>query len=505
MDIIFHGKPNSNSIYATPGINSSLQKKITDTFFESRGGIPNDKALVVETYFWQQKWYSVYTFSLAKLKGNEGRSDSYFSISLVFSNAFILLTSAVYQCLEDTYSSLIENKLISNAGKYLVQDFTDKQYFESLIKHIQTNFANLQDPLDNSFSANRSNQEIRYNLQDCDAQTFIRDLKTHGRILVGAGELFPKMCAASVMQSKEQQIESLNAKVSEQKKAMDKLAKDMEEAQNTANSNANNSSATIKNLKADIERLQTENKEAKSKISIKQQELDDLVQKIQELVPASPKKPVREEIVETKQEKPLFERILNYIPLLNSVLLIVVCLCVLFAQAPQPNPDDIKITELKKEINRLKEDNKKKDAKIKEQAKTIQSFKDASHEPQQNGGEEKIVQTVGSKEQSDIDIDCGVQIKDPLTQNAINKSGSIKNGDMVSVRWIPREGYQWHCTNLHDSCATVLKTNTKGEATIPLRWVQYNKQKKDLKIYMTYRRSNKNKANQNNIIILTIQ
>ena len=480
MEIIIQGKPISGSKISTSGIEASLVDRIYKDFFEKMGGVRTSQALVVDTIYWQNSWYSIYTYSRYSGIIDTADRQSYFALSIVVPKNFLYLTSGVYHLLQKVYKEKVEGVYLSKNGKYLVSDFSDTKAFNSIVEYISKEFANsnLEDPIDNGFQKNHTANIPVYNLCDCDSIAFLQDLKENGRVIVGEGAEFPQKCAASVIQSKEQQIDVLNAKLSEQNKAIDKLKKDLEGAQSAAQNSANNCSVTIGKLKAEIERLQKEKDQAISQISDKQQELDGLVLKIQELVPASFKKPVREEIVEIKQESSLFKRILNYLPIVNCVLLlIIVCLCFLLSKPSHPNVDNAELDMLRKENIQLQEKIRQKDVKIQEQEKTIQSFEDASQGSTK--GDEQIVPSVVSQDQSDID--CHVQIKNSLTQKDIAKKGNAKIGDEVTITWNPQNGYTWYCTNLQDSCAKILKTNTSGQAIIPLNWVQSGKQK-DLKI-----------------------
>ena len=506
MDIIFHGKPNTHSIYATEGINPSLLKKITDVFFESRGGIPNDKALVVETYFWQQKWYSVYTFSLAKLKGNEGRPDSYFSMSLIFPDVFLLLTSAVYQCLEDTYNKCVENKLISNAGKYLIQDFTDKRYFESLITHIQTNFANLQDPLDNSFSTKRSNNEIRYNLQDCDARTFLQELRENGKIIVGNGAEFPKKSAASVVLAKDNEIKKLSAKLAEQEGKINALNTDLTNAQQAANQSASSVKGQLQQLNEKVKSLEGKNGQMKQQLSDKQRELDELVGKISALLPnTKTPDPVPEPVDEDNGLKKYFQ----YLPLANFVL-IVVCICLLLLKNGTSVPPDSAIKELKSQVEQLEKDNKAKDNEL-DQLQESNRRKAQTMDPlteEENANQTPTttaVATTAGAQSSERDMDCNVTIATSTGFAPVKNGSEIINGDKLIIRWTPRENYSWYAYNLHpDSQKKLKEAADKGEVIVPVKYVRSKPDSKP-EVIITYRTSNPDNYYPDNKIKLKIK
>lgn len=493
MDIIFHGKPNTHSIYATEEINPSLKKKITDVFFETRGGIPSDKALVVETYFWQQKWYSVYTFSWAKLKGNEGRPDSYFSISLIFPDVFLLLTSAVYQCLEDTYKKLIEGKVISNVGKYLIQDFTDKQYFESLITHIQTNFANLHDPLDNSFSAKRSNNEIRYNLQDCDALTFLQELRENGRIIVAEGDGFPPKCSAKELAQKEQILSNLSDQLKKKESELAAANSTLDNAKNDINKKVTALEKERDGYKKSAEDSQKKQNAQENLLNAIQNELDDLVSKIRALLPSTNKsvaKPNPDPSVDVVEDAKNFDKYARFLPFVNCFLLLT-CICILLIGYISFNKPDEEVKTLKAQVTQLKEENMQKEGEITSLKDEIRKLREK--EVSQTGALSTEETSGNSSIGAENDVDCNIEVFNK-SGSPIDKEAKVQRGTSVVIKWNPKEGYQWHSANNEINDIMNGSVNN-GTAAITI----------NSDILLFYRRQDRNRRNENNKVHLTIK
>lgn len=484
MEIIFHGKPNSHSIYATHGIPPTLQQKITDTFFESRGGIPNDKGLVVETYFWQQRWYSVYTFSMAKLKGSEDRPNSYFSISLVFQDVYNLLTSYIYKYLEDTYYQFIENQLISKAGKYLKQDFVDAKYFESIITHIQKDFVNLQDPLNVSFAPQRSNQEIRYNLQDCDALTFIQDLQKNGRVVVAEGEGFPSKCSANELAQREQIISNLSEQLKKKESELTTANTTFDNAKNDINKKVTTLEKERDGYKKSAEDSQAKQKAQENLLIAKQNELDDLVSKMRALLPNTNKptlKPSPDPSIDVVDNIKGLDKYVRFLPIVNCFLLLM-CICMLLIGGITGGKPDNEVKTLKAQVTQLGQENKQKDDEIAKLNAEIQKLKEEKENPH---GIDMNPEETG-------DVDCNIEVYN--TSGApINKQTQVQNGTTVVIKWTPKEGYQWYSAN--DVINATMNSSVNGSATITI----------NSNILLFYRRPDRSKRNENNQVHLTVK
>ncbi len=500
MDIIFHGKPTTHSIYAKEGINPSLKDKITNVFFESRGGIPNEKGLVVETYFWQQHWYSVYTFSITKLKDSANRPNSYFSISLVFQDAYNLLTSYVYNYLLDIYYQFIDSKLISKEGKYLIKDFETKD-FTPIESYINDNFVNLQDPLNESFVTKRSNQEIRYSLQDCDALTFIQDLQKNGRIIIGEGDDFPQKCAASVISAKDAEIKKLSTTLQEQNGQINQLQTNLSSAQENASKNA-------KTVEKELNKFKDENNSLKQQLSDKQSEFNELVERIRASLPNTHTQKL------VLDEKPIDEdnrmkKYFRFLPLANLVL-IVVCICLLLLKNGTPVQPDSTIKKLKSQVAQLEADNKAKERELKQLQETnLQQARTLSQlEVEKEAYQSQTITTVATTIEAQPhakDIDCNVIIATSTGYTPIRNGSEISDGDELIIRWTPRANYSWYAYNLHQDSQKKLKEAAgKGEVAVPIKYVKSKPDSKS-EVIITYRSKDKNNLCEDNRIILKIK
>lgn len=484
MEIIIQGKPISGSKVSTSGIEPSLVDRIYKDFFEKMGGVRTSHVLIVDTIYWQNSWYSVYTYSRYSGITDTADRQSYFALSIVVPRNFLYLTSGVYHLLQKTYNEKIEGVYLSKAGKYLVSDLADANNFRAIVEYLSREFANsnLEDPIDNGFQKSRASNIPIYNLADCDSIAFLQDLKDNGRVIVGEGDEFPPKCAASVLLGKDRMIENLSAQLASKEGEISQLNINLTDARNTINKNSNSVSSKIKKLEGDIKSLQQEKEQANSQISAKQKELDDLIQNIQALLPTSKKEVVNENGKENHQVKSLLKMITDYLPIMNFVILIVVCISLLFAGHPNPSLDDVEISELKKENSRLMEDNSKKDAKIQALADSIQVLK-----------QKKIEKT--TCDTTAMDVDCQLRIT-TIDNQVINNNTSIKDGTLITVRWQPYQGYEWHTNNLVDDAVKELKlndTSNKGEVTIVVQRV-----KQGQSITLNYRTADKNNINKNN-------
>ncbi len=185
MDIIIHGKPYNGSSQRTPGLDSVLYNRIVDGFFNSMGSINEAAFLVVDATYWNNEWYSIYTFELYKGIRDKDDRQSFFAISIVIPKQYYCLVSEVYKKLTKVYSDYVVGKYISDKGKYIVSDFEDKLLFDGLVKEISRDYTNLLENFDNGFKPLHGSQaNIFYNPIDCDAKAFVQSLRLNGRVIV---------------------------------------------------------------------------------------------------------------------------------------------------------------------------------------------------------------------------------------------------------------------------------------------------------------------------------
>lgn len=500
MEIIIQGKPISGSKVSTSGIEPSLVDRIYKDFFEKMGGVRTSHALIVDTIYWQNSWYSIYTYS--KYSGMTDTADrqSYFALSIVVPKNFLYLTSGVYHLLQKTYKEKIEGVYISKTGKYLVSDFADTSKFNAIVEYLNREFANsnLEDPIDNGFQKSRATKIPIYNLVDCDSIAFLQDLKENGRIIVGEGDEYPKKCAVSVIQGKEEQIYSLNNKLSEKNIKIDQLNADLSAAQKAVQSKDSECSQTINGLNARIDALENEKNKANSQISAKQKELDDLVSGIQKLLPKSNGKPddkdrgqsiakndTHSNSIETKR--------ISILSIVNCVLLVFLYITLLtgsFFNSSKPEN-----SKCEKQISSLERQIKEKDAIIKEKNSTINTLNTTVKELESSIDQISAASVVQVTTSVSEDVDCNVRIK-TTDNNVLKNDANLEDGTWVIVNWQPYQGYEWHIDNLDNEAVNQLKqrdSQNYGEAVIKMKCS--NQEKPIVLNYRTADKKNMNKKN----------
>lgn len=186
MEIIVHGKPGSRSSKMTSGLDAVLGNRIVDGFFNTMGSINEPDFLVVDAVYWNNKWYSIYTFELYKEIKDIADRPSYFALSVVIPNQYYCLVSEVYERLKKVCRNYVIGKYISaEEGKYLIPDLGDKLLFDNLVKEISHDYANLLEDFDNGFKPlNGVPKNVFYNPVDCDSKAFVQSLRVNGRVIV---------------------------------------------------------------------------------------------------------------------------------------------------------------------------------------------------------------------------------------------------------------------------------------------------------------------------------
>lgn len=508
-EIIIQGKPYSGSKVATTGLNPTLVDRIFKIFFDTMGGIRIEKALIVDTMYWDSQWYTVYTYSrYANItdKSDEDKAgrQSYFALSLIIPQAYLYLTSEVYKLLDKVYAETIEGVYISKTGKYLVQDFTNQGNFIKVVEKIKSEFAgsNLQDPIDGSFRKEHSTLNVRYNVLDCDSKAFIDDLKLNGRIIVGTGAEFPQKCAASIIMEKDSQIRQLSAKLAEQEGQIKTLNTNLTNAQQAANNSVSSVKTQLNQLERNVKTLEEKNEQVKQQLLDKQNEFNDLVGKIRALLPDTKQNQVQDD--NPTDAGVGVKKYFQFLPLANFIL-IAVCICLLLLGHSTPLSPDDTVKKLQDQVTQLKEDNKSKDRELRKlQANNDQLTKTITHLQEQinpnNQREAPPPVTSPTK-----DVDCHVTISSTPDFKDVPRIGTIKNGTIVQITWTPQEGYNWVCWNVSKETMDALAQATNGKAVVPLNWVQSDPNKKDLRMFLSYRSKDKNFVNDCNKIILKVQ
>ena len=514
-EIIIQGKPYSGSKIATKGLNPTLVDRIFKIFFDTMGGIRIEKALIVDTMYWDSKWYTVYTYSrYANItdKSDEDKAgrQSYFALSLIIPQAYLYLTSEVYKLLDKVYTETIEGVYISKSGKYLVQDFTNQDNFNIVVEKIKSEFAgsNLQDPIDVSFKKEHSAQDIRYNVLDCDSKAFIEDLKANGRIIVGTGTEFPQKCAASVIIGKDTQIRQLSAKLTEQEEQIKTLNTNLTNAQQAANNSANSVKSQLQQLDSEIKRLQKDNDAIKQQLSDKQNEFNELVDKIRALLPNS--KTQKQVPADDPMDRGVsLKKFFRFLPLANFIL-IAVCICLLLLRNGTPIPTDYAVEELLTQVTQLEKDNKAKDKELKElqASKTKQEQTIAQLISQLNEKSfQAITETAASATATptlEKDIDCNVTLQN-FKQEQIGNNSEINDGESLIIKWEPQTGYTWYAWNLSEDSKEKLKNAAnEGSVIVPIKYVK-SAPNSESEVIITYRSSERENHCPNNKIKLKIR
>lgn len=188
MEIIIHGKPNAGSANFTSGLNNSFAQRLIDEFFASMNSIKGSDVLIVDARYWQNVWYSVYTYWLGSNKiSDTANRDSFLAISVIVPHKYYCLVSEVHKWLKNVYKDYVVGTYISSTGKYIVQNFADSHTFDGLVARIRDDhkFINLEEPFDSEFIPKTAlTNNVFYNIEDCDSKAFVNTLKTCGRIIV---------------------------------------------------------------------------------------------------------------------------------------------------------------------------------------------------------------------------------------------------------------------------------------------------------------------------------
>ncbi len=184
VGIILHGKPNEGS-HIAQNIDGSLQEKIVSEFFADLPHRPAVARLIADARYWQNRWYSVYTFWCGSngVKDTSNRN-SYIALTVVIDGCYCTLVSEMYEHLKRVYEEFIVGRYMAQ-GKYLVGNLNDPTLFQALLGGLSVGFPETMRSFDNTFlPQSRMNDSVEYNVVDCDAKAFVNDWKKCGRIIV---------------------------------------------------------------------------------------------------------------------------------------------------------------------------------------------------------------------------------------------------------------------------------------------------------------------------------
>ncbi len=260
IELIIHGKPIQGSHKATSGIDPSFCKNLVQVFFASMDRLSGKEVLIVDARQWKNVWYGVYTFwHGANVKGTDGRN-SFFAVTVVLPRRYFYVVSEVYSFLKKVCAEYVVGRYISKDGKYLVQDLSDEKAFVSLVAEVQKiTETNLLEGFDNGFKPqSQLLNDVYYNVLDCDARSFVQELRKCGRILVTdtAETKDAKLAAISKYEAKiaecQKEIAEKNKKIEE----LNKQKKDLEEANNSASKNSRQLKENYNKLKGEKEQFE---------------------------------------------------------------------------------------------------------------------------------------------------------------------------------------------------------------------------------------------------------
>lgn len=205
MEIIIHGKPNSDSSYSTSAIDSGLKDKITNYYFnKAKLSDSSTEMLAVELYNWQGNQYCVYNYVPAdKIQDTSGRS-SYFVITVIMQGQYFRQVSDLFFHIREVYKNVVSvnfNKrtfdeekrykgayLLAN-GKYLDNSFTEETGLCSkILKEIDSKdfyylTGNLEQNLNTRSFSDDTDFEV-VSVKDCDSLDFMHILRERGRVIV---------------------------------------------------------------------------------------------------------------------------------------------------------------------------------------------------------------------------------------------------------------------------------------------------------------------------------
>ena len=508
MDIILHGKPYSSSFLSTSSLDSELVDNITKRFFDAMGNIKNEKGLIVEARFWKNQWYSVYTYSrfsgIRDASENTGRQ-SYISLSLVIPYAYFRLTSDVYSLLDQVYQKHIWGNYISKEGKYLVSTFADTQnVFKNICKEINNGLdgANIAEDFDNNFKTT-STEILHYNLLDCDSNAFIDDLRKCGKIIVGEGNLFPAKCSNVVLMQKENQIKQLTA-------TQTQLDSELQLVKEKLSNASNKSSKQINELNGQINNLQSRNNTLTAELSAK----NETLQQISALLPPNARsgQPTDRDAGSTthsedayKHYKPTYSKWLRYVPVINSVLLLLFVAIILGkpttngAKEKYQQTIDVLSNENKNYADSIINLNRRLTATNKEleNAKQIIAISSSTSPGTDTSNEDKA--STPTKDTIDALIQFEVNgLPAKIKKEDDINTFDVRRGDTISISWNYTKNYNWaYGEGLNKETGVPLKknnTNIGGN----YRFKITDKDQSFLLVYRTKQAGSATNAHKNN-------
>ncbi|MDO4801002.1 MAG: hypothetical protein Q4A15_02430 [Prevotellaceae bacterium] len=479
---ILHGKPNAGCHKATDGMEETFCNNIVDKFFQLMSNIKDNEVLIVDTRYWKDTWYSIYTFWVGGNILDTTNRGSFLAISIVVPNQYFCLVSAVYEMLAKTYQEYVISTYLSKDGKYIVSDFNNNSAFDKLVSVINSYFVNLSENFDASFKQTlESTPSKYYNLFDCDSKAFVEDLKKCGRIFVGKSyESKDTRLNNTDKCLKELQKTKIELNLSQSK--INSLTKRIKELETLLNNKANENSDTIAILKEEIKKLIKEKSNLEKRLSElinKTSEYEKIIKQIAQLIGVKPS--THEPIPTPKEDLEHKIDIKNSLPIVNTILLMILFLlnglksCDSQTQELTSETDKNTCEELQNQMNDLQAIMAEGNGEI----KSLQSSIDEYNPDDSNLNTDAIV--------NKQDVDCGLtcyQNNIPVEPNNIDI-----NKPLTIIVKKEMAGYDFHVDNIKAAIKS-------GEA------FDLNKIDKNKPIIIKYRSENKSNCNKSNTLII---
>ncbi len=480
MEIIIHGKPNAGSSKATSEING-LSQNLVQNFFEGMQQIKDAEALVVDARNWKGIWYGIYTYLLGVNVKDTADRKSYFALSVVVPKSYYCLISEVYLQLKTACAKYVIGNYISKNGKYLVQTLDDESLFENIVSQVKASFvnSNLEEEFDSKFESQETlKNDVYYNIIDCDSKAFVLTLKKCGRIIVTETEK-SKDELLTKTNDYIRQLNQTQIDLADKNKQIDTLNKNIGQLEKELSEANSSTKGKVQKLQNEIATLSTD----KENLRKEKEELNDLyngtLEKINKIADVlgllkyqnnSTGGNIRvKNDQQTKQSKSVGNGWYDVVPFFNTLLILLLLLILLFnfkgcsSLVQFANVSD---TELRAEIENLKQQIVQKDSEIKYLKESL------------GGGD---FDEIGGN----IDEDCEITI----IQNSrpVEAKDVDLNKELTIIVGKPIEGYQFYSDNL--------KNADKLKASTSLKLIPRDSNKP---IVISYRSAVQNKTNPKN-------
>lgn len=479
---ILHGKPNAGCHKATDGLEETFCNNVVDKFFQSMSDIKENEVLIVDTKYWKDTWYSIYTFWIGGNILDTANRGSFLAISIVVPNQYFCLVSSVYDMFQKAYKDAIIGTYLSKQGKYQVQDFTDTSFFKNLCSVLDKNFANAIENFDNGFIKNHDSANYKYySLLDCDSKAFVEDLKKSGRIFV-SGAYESKDSRLSNTDMYYQELQTKKGELLVKNGQIEQLAKQVKTLEQKIATINSGESSTLKTLKDKIGALEKEKKDFETKFSdlntklSKYQETESKIAKL--LTPNVSTKD--HQTTEQHSHGNLVKKIKSYLPIVNTFLLVILLCsgvkgCSSAIYEISSGTDVSSIDELKSENEELK-------ALLNQKDKQINDLKNIYNAEGEYYSEE-------DDDEDHTDIDCGLSV----WQNGKYISDLTKldpSKEVVIQVSKEQNGYSFYVDNL----------NLNGEQVVIGQPFKLSKINPKEPITISYRSQEKKNRNDKNVI-----